>query len=410
MRGSLLALALLLALLLGVATAAEQDHYGVLGVRRGATANEIKRAFRRQSLLLHPDKARSANWKFSRSTKNARDGDDDDDDDDGGDDDATSVETGWQRCVAAHDVLTDADARAAYDAEEEARRERTAAARRASARASKKKKRGASSSSSPRTTTATTNGALPLPTTLDALSLRRELSYADRPLTFVLYRGGAWCEVCDDAETHFFEPAARRKLAGVARVVIHHCDDDAELDDARATHARAAAAAGRGGDETVAPCALLHLDADHLPMVLAYGPRDAEIESGAQITKPVFESEEELNDALTFVVDATVAAHGAGIIQGAREGRAAADADCDVGLGADDAEDVRAAMRERREVDAARRVGGGGGGGGAAAGGGRAVEVELELARARRRREARLAAAKREKDARKAERRRNRDA
>ena len=31
------------------------DYYAVLGIRRGATQNEIKQAYRRQALLHHPD-------------------------------------------------------------------------------------------------------------------------------------------------------------------------------------------------------------------------------------------------------------------------------------------------------------------------------------------------------------------
>jgi DnaJ family protein B protein 4 len=43
------------------------DHYSALGLRSDAPAADIKKAFRKQSLLWHPDKARHADAEFARA-------------------------------------------------------------------------------------------------------------------------------------------------------------------------------------------------------------------------------------------------------------------------------------------------------------------------------------------------------
>lgn len=74
--------------LCAVATAeAGRDFYGILGVGRSATLNEIKKAYRRQAKELHPDKNKNdpnASQKF-------------------------------QDLGAAYEALSDADKRKAYD-------------------------------------------------------------------------------------------------------------------------------------------------------------------------------------------------------------------------------------------------------------------------------------------------------
>ena len=64
-----------------------EDPYSVLGVDRSADADEIKRAYRRMALKLHPD-------------KNPEQGTDD----------------AFKRVLAAYDVLSDPDKRARFDA------------------------------------------------------------------------------------------------------------------------------------------------------------------------------------------------------------------------------------------------------------------------------------------------------
>ena len=49
-------LAQLLALLLAGAALADQNHYRVLGVSRGARDTEIKKAYRKLAMKWHPDK------------------------------------------------------------------------------------------------------------------------------------------------------------------------------------------------------------------------------------------------------------------------------------------------------------------------------------------------------------------
>ncbi|MCC6746404.1 MAG: DnaJ domain-containing protein [Deltaproteobacteria bacterium] len=63
------------------------DHYQVLGVPRGATLEQIKAAYRRKALRLHPDKNASP-----------------------------EAEERFKRCSEAYSVLADATKRAAYDA------------------------------------------------------------------------------------------------------------------------------------------------------------------------------------------------------------------------------------------------------------------------------------------------------
>src|SRR4051812_8602401 len=43
---------------------AKRDYYEVLGVGKGASADEIKKAFRRKAVELHPDKAGGDEAKF----------------------------------------------------------------------------------------------------------------------------------------------------------------------------------------------------------------------------------------------------------------------------------------------------------------------------------------------------------
>jgi molecular chaperone DnaJ len=66
--------------------AASQDHYAVLGIERGATAAEIRRAYRKLALRLHPDRA------------------------------GTAATERFQQLARSYGVLANAVARAAYDA------------------------------------------------------------------------------------------------------------------------------------------------------------------------------------------------------------------------------------------------------------------------------------------------------
>ena len=47
---------LLVSVLLVLCSAAERDFYKILGIKRSANEKEIKKAFKKKSLQLHPDK------------------------------------------------------------------------------------------------------------------------------------------------------------------------------------------------------------------------------------------------------------------------------------------------------------------------------------------------------------------
>ena len=42
---------------------ASQDYYDVLGVAKGASADELKKAYRKSAVKFHPDKAKGADQK-----------------------------------------------------------------------------------------------------------------------------------------------------------------------------------------------------------------------------------------------------------------------------------------------------------------------------------------------------------
>ena len=65
----------------------KKDYYDVLGIARGASADEIKKAFRKKAKELHPD-------------RNA---------------DNPNAEAQFKEANEAYDVLKDADKKAAYD-------------------------------------------------------------------------------------------------------------------------------------------------------------------------------------------------------------------------------------------------------------------------------------------------------
>jgi len=69
------------------------DHYDVLGLGAGSSVREVKAAFRRLSLLLHPDKIRALGRQSLPG----------------------SLEAAFQRLQAAHEVLVDEKQRALYD-------------------------------------------------------------------------------------------------------------------------------------------------------------------------------------------------------------------------------------------------------------------------------------------------------
>src|SRR5262249_56838278 len=70
-----------------MATTKRRDYYEVFGVRRGASAEEIKRAYRKLAIKFHPDK----------------------------NPDDSHAEEKFKELGEAYDVLMDADKRAAYD-------------------------------------------------------------------------------------------------------------------------------------------------------------------------------------------------------------------------------------------------------------------------------------------------------
>lgn len=235
---------------------ADADHYRTLGLRRNAQLGEVKRAFRRMSLLHHPDKARR------------------------GDPDAKKR---FERIVQAHDVLVDEKKRRAYDAKQEKasfgfRSQKTRDDRRWSA-------------SSPLVT-------------LHPATIEKQISRPDGPLWLVLFRGGRWCEVCDDAETHFHNMA--RELRGVASLGVLDCDVEGDLD----------AAWERGGNDA---CSRLELDPDTLPVVLSFAPGAASLELGEQVTKTTYESKQDLDDTLSFLTATVRAAYSAGVADAERK-------------------------------------------------------------------------------------------
>ncbi|MHC4194901.1 MAG: DnaJ domain-containing protein [Planctomycetota bacterium] len=66
---------------------AKRDYYEVLGVGKGASADEIKRAYRRMAMKYHPD-------------KNPND---------------KEAEAKFKECAEAYEVLSDAEKRRRYD-------------------------------------------------------------------------------------------------------------------------------------------------------------------------------------------------------------------------------------------------------------------------------------------------------
>ena len=170
---------------------ADADHYRTLGLRRGAHPSEVKRAFRRMSLLYHPDKQRQQSHHA------------------GGGGDARASEAAkrrFERIVEAHDALVDAKRRRAYDATLDGRGRRSQRTR--------EDRRWASSS--------------PL-RTMRPGTIARDIAGSES-MWLVLFRGGRWCEVCDDAETRFHDMA--RELRGVANLGVLDCDTEADLDAA----------------------------------------------------------------------------------------------------------------------------------------------------------------------------------
>ncbi|MCJ7729053.1 MAG: DnaJ domain-containing protein, partial [Sedimentisphaerales bacterium] len=66
---------------------AKRDYYEVLGVSKNASADEIKRAYRRMAIKCHPD-------------KNPND---------------KEAETKFKECAEAYEVLSDTEKRQRYD-------------------------------------------------------------------------------------------------------------------------------------------------------------------------------------------------------------------------------------------------------------------------------------------------------
>ncbi len=70
----------------------KRDYYDVLGVGKNATADEIKKAYRKMAIKYHPD-------KFAQSSEDER----------------KAAEEKFKEAAEAYDVLSDADKRARYD-------------------------------------------------------------------------------------------------------------------------------------------------------------------------------------------------------------------------------------------------------------------------------------------------------
>ncbi|MDE6718107.1 MAG: DnaJ domain-containing protein, partial [Muribaculaceae bacterium] len=72
--------------------AEKRDYYEVLGVGKNATADEIKKAYRKMAIKYHPD-------KFAQSSEDER----------------KAAEEKFKEAAEAYDVLSDTDKRARYD-------------------------------------------------------------------------------------------------------------------------------------------------------------------------------------------------------------------------------------------------------------------------------------------------------
>ncbi|MDE6298332.1 MAG: DnaJ domain-containing protein, partial [Muribaculaceae bacterium] len=72
--------------------ASKRDYYDVLGVSKSASADEIKKAYRKMAIKYHPD-------KYSQSPEDER----------------KAAEEKFKEAAEAYDVLSDADKRARYD-------------------------------------------------------------------------------------------------------------------------------------------------------------------------------------------------------------------------------------------------------------------------------------------------------
>ena len=71
---------------------AKRDYYEVLGLQKGASADEIKKAYRKLALKWHPD-------KWSQSS----------------DEEKKTAEANFKEVAEAYDVLSDDNKRARYD-------------------------------------------------------------------------------------------------------------------------------------------------------------------------------------------------------------------------------------------------------------------------------------------------------